>query len=121
MRMTNRGHEHFTDKPRAVTSKFGKDKELSVFDRQRLALMQMREEEAAQIRNQEDLNRELFDFSYATEVDEYGLPLFTPYQIPDTVPDVYVPETDASKVQEKVEENSVSKDGSEPEPSGGAE
>lgn len=107
MRMTNRGHEHFTDKPRAVSSRLNKGKVLDVFDRQRLALMQMREEEAAQIRNQEDLNRELFDFSYATEVDEYGLPLFTPYQIPDTVPDVYVPETDAPKVEEKVEENSV--------------
>lgn len=117
MRFTSRGHEHFTDKPVSVSSRLGKDKEMTMFDRQRAALMQMREEEAAQIKNEEELKADLFDFSYIMEVDEYGLPLFTPYQMADTVQDM--PVSAPSKVKEKVEENAVSKDGSEPEPSGG--
>lgn len=117
MRFTSRGHEHFTDKPLSVSSRLGKDKEMSMFDRQRLALMQLREDEAAQIKNEEELKADLFDFSYITEVDEYGLPLFTPYQVADTVQDM--PVSASSKVEEKVEENAVSNDGSEPEPSGG--
>lgn len=115
--LTVRGHERFVEKPLSVATNLGRQSTSSVFDQQRVAMAQLREEEAARIKNNQELMADLYDFSYLTEVDDFGFPLSTPYTVPDSVPDMYVPENPAPAPKE----NSVSNDGSEPEPSGGAE
>ncbi len=132
-KMDSRGHETFVCKPLAVTTKLHRPE--SAMDVQRRAILQMQEEEAARIKTQEDFERDFLDFSYLTGVDDYGLPLSTPYAVPDSVPDMYVP-TQTTPAQEgkkdsvskdnkdsvsKDNKDSVSKDGSEPESSGGTE
>lgn len=114
-KMSIRGHERFVTKPLSVTTNLGRQP--SAMDVQRRAILLMQEEEAACIKTQEDFERDFLDFSMLTEVDDFGLPLYTPYALPDSVPDMYVPKTSASSP----EENSVSNEGSGSEPSGGAE
>lgn len=113
--MNIRGHERFVTKPLSVTTSLGRQP--TAMDVQRRAILQMQEEEAARIKTQQEFETDFLDFSYLTGVDDYGLPLSTPYAVPDSVPDMYVPETPAASP----EENSVSKDDSVPESSGGAE
>lgn len=119
-RMSSRGHESFKTRPMAVTTNLHKAP--TVMDMQRRAVLQMQEEEEARIKCEEDFKRDFLDFSYVTGVDEYGLPLATPYAIPDTVPDMYVPDAPVDPEENDPEEkNSVSTEGSDSEPSGGAE
>ena len=113
-RMSSRGHERFVTKPLSVTTNLGRQTP-SVMDMQRRALILMQEEEAARIKTEEDFKRDFLDFEYLTGVDDYGLPLSTPYALPDSVPDMYVSETSAPSS----EENAVSNEGSGAEPSGG--
>lgn len=84
--------ERFTAKPHALHVK-GSQRQPSMADRYLAALRKEKEEAAALIKNEEELKHELYDFSYLTEVDEYGLPHQTRYQIPDAVPDVWYPES----------------------------
>lgn len=119
-KLTVRGSEKFCQPPLAKTVNFKRPE--SMVDLQRRALLQMREEEEARIKTEDDFRRDFLDFSYITGVDDYGLPLSTPYVVPDTMPDVYIPETPATETQPKAaEENSLSKEGSGTEPSGGNE
>lgn len=111
-KMSIRGHERFITKPLSVTTNLGRQP--SVMDVQRSAILRMQEEEAARMKTQEDFERDFLDFSMLTEVDDFGLPTFTPYAVPDEVPDMYIPQVPTAP-----EENSASKDGVEP--SGGAE
>lgn len=92
---------------------------LSMMDRQ-LAALRLRDE-AAQMRitTEQEAVDELTNFSLPMEVDDYGYPLITPYMVPDSVPDVSVPATQAEA--EKTPQNSVSNEGSVSEPSGGTE
>lgn len=62
---------------------------ISMFDRHIAAIKLQQEAKAAQIATEEELHKELYDFSYQSEVDEYGFPKTTPYQVPDSVPDVW--------------------------------
>lgn len=114
-------HEHFTMPPRALSPRYknqrGADR-MTAFDHQRLAMARLKLEESARIKNEFELHADLFDFNYLTDVDEYGFPLHTPYEISDSVPSVYIPPTPETAPQQK--EDSVSKEGS-PEPSGGTE
>lgn len=118
--LTSRGSEKFVEKPLFVATKLGSSQP-SVFDLQRTALAQMRAEEQARIKNEEELLSDLYDFSYVTEVDDYGFPSFTTYAVPDSVPDVYVPQKAAAPapVAQTEPQNSASKDGVTP--SGGDE
>lgn len=119
-KLTVRGSEMFCQPPLAKTVNFKRPE--SMVDVQRRALLQMREEEAALIKTEEDFQRDFLDFSYIIGVDEYGLPLSTPYVVPDAVPDVFVPEAQKTETRpETGEENSLSKEGSVSEPSGGNE
>lgn len=113
--MNVRGHERFVTKPLSVTTSLGRQP--TAMDVQRRAILQMQEEEAARIKTQQEFEAEFLDFSYLTGVDDYGLPVSTPYAVPDSVPDVYVSEEPAASS----EENSVSTEGSGSEPSGGTE
>lgn len=115
-KMSIRGHERFVTKPLSVTTNLGRQP--TAMDVQRRAILQMQEEEAARMRTQEDFERDFLDFSMLTEVDDFGLPTFTPYAVPDEVPDVYVPQVPAATQEKK---DSLSKDGSDSEPSGGGE
>ena len=119
-KLTVRGSEKFVQPPLSKTVKFKKPE--SMVDIQRRALLQMREEEEARIKTEEEFKRDFFDFSYITGVDDYGLPLSTPYSVPETVPDVYIPETPQAKTEpETAEEGSLSKGDSGAESSGGSE
>lgn len=96
--------EHFVRPPHAAyVSK--RNMPVTMMDRQ-LAAMRLQQEEASlRIDSEQELARELMDFSNVTETDEYGFPLFTRYQIPDDVPDVYVPpQTGTEKVDEAKKE-----------------
>lgn len=93
--------ERFYKPPHAAHVGFGNRKP-TMMDRQLAMMRNMREEEDARIRTEEELKRELFDFSHVMETDEYGFPHQTKYQISDDVPDVYVPsETGEEKGTEK--------------------
>lgn len=94
--------ERFTAKPHALHVK-GSQRQPSMADRYLAAIRKEKEEAAALIKTEEELKYELYDFSYLTEVDEYGLPHQTRYQIPDSVPDVWHPESkeEAPKVAPK--------------------
>lgn len=119
-KLTVRGSEKFVQPPLSKAVKFKKPE--SMVDVQRRALLQMREEEEARIKTEEEFRRDFLDFSYITGVDEYGLPLSTPYSVPDSVPDVYVPAPPQAETQpETAEKGSLSKDDSAPESSGGSE
>lgn len=128
--LTVRGHERFVEKPLSVSTGLGRQSTSTVFDQQRIAMAQLREEEAARIKNEQELMADLYDFSYLREVDDYGFPLSTPYAVPDSVPDMYVPAPGAGADEKNIgkqapgagaDENSVSNGGSVSEPSGGAE
>ena len=94
-KMSVRGHERFVTKPLSVTTNLGRMP--TAMDVQRRAILQMQEEEAARIKTQEDFQRDFLDFSLLTGVDDFGLPLSTPYAVPDEVPDVYVPPSSATE------------------------
>lgn len=114
-KMSIRGHERFVTKPLSITTNLGRQP--TAMDMQRRAILQMQEEEAARMKTQRDFEVDFLDFSYLTGVDDYGLPLSTPYAVPDSVSDLYVPEMAPASS----EENSVSNEGSGNEPSGGTE
>lgn len=82
--------ERFVKPPHAAyVSK--KNMPVTMMDRQ-LAAMRLQQEEASmRLTSEKELAAELMDFTYIMETDEYGFPLSTKYQIPDSVPDVYVP------------------------------
>lgn len=115
-KLSIRGHERFITKPLSVTTNLGRQS--SAMDVQRRAILQMQEEEAARMKTEEDFKRDFLDFSMLTEVDDFGLPLYTPYAVPDEVPDVYVPENPTPSPAPK--EDSVSNPVSE-ETGGGTE
>ena len=119
-KLTVRGSEMFIQGPLSKTVKFKKPE--SMADIQRRAILQMREEEEARIKTEEEFKRDFLDFSYITGVDDYGLPLSTPYSVPDTVPDVSVPASSQAETQpETAEKGSLSKGDSGTESSGGSE
>lgn len=119
-KLTVRGSEKFIQGPLSKAVKFKKPE--SMADIQRRAILQMREEEEARIKTEEEFKRDFLDFSYITGVDDYGLPLSTPYSVPDTVPDVYVPASSQAETQpETAEKGSLSKGDSGTESSGGSE
>lgn len=110
--------ERFSLPPRAVSIPHGKPR-LSMMDRQIAALRAEQERNATQIRTREELYNDLTNFRFVQEVDEFGLPISTPYQIPEGVPDVLpLPEENSA---ETPKEDSLSKEGSGNEPSGGSE
>ena len=88
-RMTVRGSEVFEQPALAATVKIRKPD--SMVDIQRREILRMRMEEEMRIKTEEDFKRDFLDFSYITGVDEYGLPLATPYAVPHEVSDVYIP------------------------------
>lgn len=119
-KLTVRGSEKFVQPPLSKTVKFKRPE--SMVDVQRRALLQMREEEEARIKTEEEFKRDFLDFSCITGVDDYGLPLSTPYSVPETVPDVYIPETPQAETQPKTaEKGSLSKGDSDTESPGGSE
>ena len=88
-KLTVRGSEFFSQPALAATVKIRKPE--SMVDIQRRELLRMRMEEEMRIKTEEDFKRDFLDFSYLTGVDEYGLPMATPYAVSDEVPDVYIP------------------------------
>lgn len=108
--------ERFSCPPHAAHVGVGARKP-TMMDRQLAMMRNMREEEDARISTEDELKRELFDFTHVIEVDEYGFPLSTRYQISDDVPDVYVP-----RQKDKEEnQNSASQPDSVTNPAGGVE
>ena len=79
-KLTVRGSEKFVQPPLSKAVKFKRPE--SMVDVQRRAFLQMREEEEARIKTEEEFKRDFLDFSYITGVDDYGLPLSTPYSVP---------------------------------------
>lgn len=96
-----------------------KNRHMTMMDRQ-LAALRLRDE-AAQMRitTEQEAVDELTNFTMPMEVDDYGYPLITPYMVPDSVPDMSVSAPQAEA--EKTPKDSVSNEGSDPEPSGGTE
>lgn len=84
-KLTIRGHEVLDQTPVEVPVRI--QKPLSVLDHQRIAMARARMEEEMQIRTDEELARDLFDFTPPPEMD--GLPFFTAYTVADEVPDMY--------------------------------
>lgn len=94
--------ERFSSAPRAVGIRASQPR-LSMVDRQIAALRAERERETMAIKTREELFDDLTNFSYLDPVDEYGLPHFTPYQIPDSVPDVLsMPQEDKTPAPEQI-------------------
>lgn len=114
-------YERFSKPPRALSPQYKNQNmhRMTAFDHQRLAMERLKMEENARIKNEMELHADLFDFSKELAVDEYGFPLHTPHEIPDTVPDMYIPPAIEEK-KGQTDQNSVSKEGST-EPSGGTE
>lgn len=112
--------EHFSMPPRALSPQYKNQtsQRLTAFDHQRIAMERLKMEENARIKNEYELHSELFNFNYLTQVDEYGFPLKTAYELPDSVPSVYVPPTPEKK-EEKTD--SVSSQGSQANPDSGTE
>lgn len=111
--------ERFSLPPRSVSMRVEKPR-LTMMDRQIAALRVEQERERNRIKSREELFDDLTNFGLVTEVDEYGLPISTPYQVPENIPDVLpLPQKDAAEDTKK--EDSVSKRGSLDEPLGGAE
>lgn len=109
--------ERFSLPPRSVGVPHSAPR-LSMMDRQIAALRAEQERERNRIKTREDLYDDLTNFALLPEVDEYGLPIRTPYQVPDNVPDVLpLPEKNTS---EKKNQNSVKTEDS-PNPQAGAE
>ena len=111
--------ERFSLPPRSVSIPGGKPR-LSMMDRQIAAIRAEQERYAARINTREELFNDLTDFSYLSEVDEFGLPYSTPYQVPDYVPDV-LPVQKEDPAQDPEKKDSVSNEGSGKEPSSGTE
>lgn len=110
--------ERFTQPPHAAY--ISRDKRhLSMMDRQ-LAAMRMRDE-AAQMRitTEAEAIDELTNFTLPMEVDDYGLPLITPYMVPDSVPDVSVPAP--QKETKETNQDSVKTEDSGKNPQSGTE
>lgn len=119
-KLTVRGSEVFSQPPVAVAVKIKKP--LSAIEIQRQEILRMRLEEEMRIKTEEDFKRDFLDFTYITGVDEYGLPLSTPYKVPDEVPDVYIPanpETPESASSEEKGPLSSSDSGTESESGNG--
>lgn len=96
-------YEKFSQPPHAAHVGRGQRKP-SVLDRHLAMLANEREMEKLRISSENELARELLDYTIEQSVDEYGFPHSTRYQIPDSVPDVYVPaskEKDAPQEQKK--------------------
>lgn len=112
--------ERFSAPPRALSPKYkGQvDRRMTAFDHQRIAMERLKMEENARIKNEYELHADLFNFNHLTEVDEYGFPLRTPYEVPDSVPSVYVPPTPETKEEKQ---NSVSPSDSEKNRTDGTE
>lgn len=110
--------EIFSLPPRAVSIPHGKPR-LSMMDRQIAALRSEQERNAMQIRTRDELIDDLTNFSFTTGVDEFGLPLSTPYQIPEDVPDM-LPVSPENTTETTKNQNSVSNEDS-PNPQSGTE
>lgn len=102
--------EKFTCPPHSAHVGFGQRKP-TMMDRQLAQMRMMREEDDARITNDEQLRHELFDFTNFEETDEYGFPKTTKFQVPDSVPDVYVP---PSKEKDAPQEKDVTPDSDTP-------
>lgn len=86
--------ERFSAPPRALSPQYkslNANRRMTAFDHQRLAMERLKMEESARIKNELELHADLFDFNNVMETDEYGFPLHTPYEVPETVSPVYVP------------------------------
>lgn len=105
--------ESFTRPPHSAHVGFGQRKP-TMMDRQLAQMRLMREEEDARITNDEQLRHELFDFTNFEDTDEYGFPKTTKFQIPDSVSDVYVPQ---SKEKDAPQEKDVTPGSDVPPPS----
>lgn len=95
-----------------------KNMPITMMDRQLAAMRLQQEEASARIESETELARELFDFTHLTEVDEYGFPHSTRYQVPDSVPDVYVPQektSDTPQAETKVEVSPTASGDPQPE------
>lgn len=114
-------YERFSAPPRALSPQYkslNANKRLTAFDHQRLAMERLKMEESARIKNEMELHADLFDFNNVMEIDEYGFPLHTPYEVPDSVPSVYV----APVVEvPKENQNSVKPIDPQADPSAGTE
>lgn len=113
-------HERFSMPPRALSPQYkgANQYQLTAVDHQRIAMARLKMEENARVKNMAELHAELFDMTYLTDVDEYGFPLHTAYEVSDAMSSVYVAPNFEEGQTEK--QNSVSKEGSS-EPSGGTE
>lgn len=83
-------YEKFSKAPHSLHVKRN-NRHLSIVERH-LAMLQLAEEEKRlMLENEQEVIREVMDFTHNPEVDEYGFPFQTRYQIADSVPDMYVP------------------------------
>lgn len=97
--------ERFSLPPRSVSLRAPKPR-ITMMDRQIAALRAEQERERNRIKTREELFADLTNFDYFSGVDEYGLPITTPYQVPDEVPDVLpLPEEDKAEDSKKNEKN----------------
>lgn len=111
-------YERFSLPPRSVSVPGNKPR-LTMMDRQIAALRMEQEREKMQIKTREELFQDLTNFGYVTDVDEYGLPLSTPYQVPDSIPDVLpLPEENKDTKETK---NSVKTEDPSTDPKSGTE
>lgn len=98
--------ENFS-KPPVSVSVAGRQPRLSMMDRQIAALRTEQERERMRIKTREELFHDLTDFSYADEVDEYGLPFTLQYSVSDSVPDVFPVSKENVQTQEPQKDPSV--------------
>lgn len=115
--------EKFSAPPRALSPQYKAqrfEQRMTAFDHQRLAMERLRREENARTKNIEELHAELFDFTMITEVDEYGFPVRTPYEISDAMSSVYVPPK-PEEGQTDQKENSVKDQDPKEDPDPGTE
>lgn len=113
--------ERFSAPPRALSPQYkalNANKRMTAFDHQRLAMERLKMEESARIKNEQELHADLFDFNHVMETDEYGFPVHTPYEVPDTVPSVYLPPVIETP---KENQNSVKPEDSPANPPAGTE
>lgn len=108
--------ERFSLPPRALSPQYKhvQSNRLTAFDHQRIAMQRLKMEENARIKNEQELHDDLFNFNHILEVDDYGFPLQTSYEIENSVPPVYVaPSFEEKKNSVKTENDNHSQSGTE--------
>lgn len=82
--------ERFVKPPHTLHVK-RENRHLSVVERHLAALRLAEEEKRMVMENEQEIIAHMMDYSLDERFDDDGFPLETRYQVPDSVPDVYIP------------------------------